>query len=122
MFNITLHVGSYFLGRYIRHPPGVDAVFDFMACAVLDPKNYGRSQKCCAREKYACRTLCVPILGFCVKSSNSSVNIVGYGVNVVTMVNKMIFMIVIDIINHEILFFLCMQDAGGRTSGLSVNN
>jgi hypothetical protein len=62
----------------------------------------------------------VPIPDFCVKSSNSSVNNVGYGVNVVTMVNKMIFMIVMDIINHGIIFVLCMQDAGGRTSGLSV--
>jgi hypothetical protein len=33
----------------------------------------------------------VRIPGFCVKSSSSSVNNVGYDVNVVTMVNKMTF-------------------------------
>jgi hypothetical protein len=42
---------------------------------------------------------------------------VRYGVNVVTMLNKMIFMIVMDIINHEIPFYCACE-----TSGLSINS
>jgi hypothetical protein len=93
MFTITLHAGSYFYGRLCRYPTGAHAVFDFYGTCGFRSK------------KYACRMLCVRILGFCVKFSSSSVNNVVYDVNVVTMVNKMIFMIVMDIINHEIPFY-----------------
>jgi hypothetical protein len=77
-------VGSYFYGRYNHHPPNVHVVFNFMAGVFSDPKNYGRSKKCCAHEKCAYRTLRVRISSFCVKSSSSNVNNVAYGVNVVT--------------------------------------
>jgi hypothetical protein len=66
---------------------------------MADPK------KCCAREKICMQDAVCAYPGFCVKSSGSSVNNVGYGVNAVTMVNKMICMIVMDIINHEIPFY-----------------
>jgi hypothetical protein len=57
----------------------------------------------------------VRILGFCVKSSSSSVNNIRYGVNLVTVVNKMIFMIVMDIINYGIPFYCACRTLAVRT-------
>jgi hypothetical protein len=70
-------------------------------------------KKCCACEIYACRTLCVRILGFCVKSSSSSVNNIRYGINLVTVVNKMIFYDSYGYHKLRDFLLLCMQDNGG---------
>jgi hypothetical protein len=49
-----------------------------------------------------------------------SINNVGYSINVVTTVNTMIFYDSYGYHKSQDSLLLCMRDAGGRTSGLSV--
>jgi hypothetical protein len=64
----------------------------------------------------------VRIPGFYVKSSSWSVNNVEYGIDVVTMVNKMIFCDSYGYHKSWDSLLLRMQDADSRTLGLSVNS
>jgi hypothetical protein len=61
-------------------------------------------KKCCASKKICMHAVSV-LPRFSVKFSSSSINNVVYGINVLTMVNMMIFMVVMDIINHEFPFY-----------------